>query len=131
MYKNIEQQEKKYKVTLIGPQKDDLEFYVENKNLKNFGSQGQQRLAILAMKLSELEIIKEIKGESPILLLDDVLSEIDIEKRNKLLKYVISKSQVIITTTDLKNIDEKILKKSKKIYIEKGKIKRKGEVNGK
>ena len=83
------------------------------------------------MKLSELEIIKEIKGESPILLLDDVLSEIDIEKRNKLLKYVISKSQVIITTTDLKNIDEKILKKSKKIYIEKGKIKRKGEVNGK
>lgn len=130
MYKSIENQELKYKVTLIGPQKDDLEFYIDDKNIKNIGSQGQQRMAILAIKLSELEIIKEVKNQTPILLLDDVLSEIDIEKRNKLLSYIKNNSQVIITTTDLKNIDESILKKSKKIHINNGKKVRKGDENG-
>jgi len=131
MYYNIKNQEIKYKMTLIGPQKDDLEFYIENKNLKNYGSQGQQRMAVLALKLSELEVIKEMKHEIPILLLDDVLSELDISKKNKLLKYIKNNSQVLITTTDLKNIDENILKKSKKICIENGKIVRKGDEDGK
>lgn len=129
MYENIKSQELKYNVTLIGPQKDDLEFYIGEKNIKNFGSQGQQRMAVLALKLSELEIIKEIKNETPILLLDDVLSELDIEKQNKLLGFIKNNSQVIITTTDLKNIDEKILKKAKKIHIKDGKIIRKGDRN--
>ena len=88
-------------------------------------------MAILALKLSELEIIKEIKNQIPILLLDDVLSELDIEKRNKLLSYIKNNSQVIITTTDLNDIDEKILKKSKKVCICNGKIVRKGDRNGK
>lgn len=127
MYKEIESQELKYNVTLLGPQKDDLEFYIGDKNIKLYGSQGQQRMAVLALKLSELEIIKEIKNYPPILLLDDVLSELDIEKRNKLLSYINNNCQVIITTTDLKNIDENILNKSKKIHINNGKIVRKGE----
>ncbi len=127
MYKEIENQELKYNVTLLGPQKDDLEFYIGDKNIKLYGSQGQQRMAVLALKLSELEIIKEIKNYPPILLLDDVLSELDIEKRNKLLSYIKNNCQVIITTTDLKNIDENILNKSKKIHINNGKIIRKGE----
>ena len=131
MYKDIEIQELKYNVTLIGPQKDDLEFYIDDKNIKNFGSQGQQRMAVLSIKLAELQIIYEYKNTMPILLLDDVLSELDIEKRNKLLSYIKNNSQVIITTTDLKNIDEKILKKSKKICINNGKIVRKGDKNGK
>ena len=131
MYNDIKSQELKYNVTLIGPQKDELEFYIDNKNIKLYGSQGQQRMAVLAIKLSELEIIKEIKNQSPILLLDDVLSELDIEKRNKLLSYIKNNFQVIITTTDLKNIDEDILKKSKKINIDNGKVIRKGDKNGK
>ncbi len=129
MYENILNQEMKYKVTLIGPQKDDLEFFIEDKNIKNYGSQGQQRMAVLALKLAELQIIKEYKNQIPILLLDDVLSELDIDKRNKLLSYIKNNSQVIITTTDLKNIDESILKKSKKICINNGKIVRKGDKN--
>jgi len=88
-------------------------------------------MAVLALKLSELEVIKELKHEIPILLLDDVLSELDISKKNKLLKYIKNNSQVLITTTDLKNIDENILKKSKKICIENGKIVRKGDEDGK
>ena len=131
-YKEIMHQELKYNVTLIGPQKDELEFYIGEKNIKTFGSQGQQRMAVLALKLSELEMIKEIKNETPILLLDDVLSELDIEKQNKLLSYIKNNSQVIITTTDLKNIDEKLLLKSKKINIKNGKIlRRKGDKDGK
>ena len=127
LYKEIENQEIKYNVTLIGPQKDDLEFYIDDKNIRNYGSQGQQRMAVLALKLSELEIIKEIKNNVPILLLDDVLSELDIEKQNKLLSYIKNNSQVLITTTDLKNINEQILKKSKKIHIKDGKVTRKGD----
>ena len=127
MYKEIEGQELKYNVTMIGPQKDDLEFYIGDKNIKLYGSQGQQRMAVLALKLTELEIIREIKNHPPILLLDDVLSELDIEKRNKLLSYIKNNCQVIITTTDLKNIDDSILNKSKKIHINNGKIVRKGE----
>ena len=129
MYDDIKNQELKYNLTMIGPQKDDLEFYIDDKNIKNYGSQGQQRMAILALKLSELEIIKELKNETPILLLDDVLSELDIEKQNKLLKFIKNNSQVIITTTDLENIEENILKKSKKIHIKEGKIVRKGDKN--
>jgi len=128
-YKKIMNQEIKYKLTILGPQKDDLEFYIEDKNLKYYGSQGQQRMAILAFKLAEIEIIKEIKHQNPIILLDDVFSELDIKKRNNLLKYIKNNGQVIITTTDLNNIDENILKKAKKIKIKDGKIVRKGDEN--
>lgn len=131
IYRKIENQEMKYKVTLLGIQKDDIEFYIDDKNLKYYGSQGQQRMAVLAIKLAELELIKEIKKSNPILLLDDVFSELDIIKKNNLLKYIKNSGQVIITTTDLNNIDEKILKSSKNIKIENGKKVRKGDTNGK
>lgn len=110
--------------SLIGPHKDDIEFYLNDLNLKNYGSQGQQRLAVLTTKLSEIEILKKHNLETPILLLDDVFSELDDEKKNRLLKYISKDIQTIITTTDLKNIDKKIKKKSKLFEIENGNIKR-------
>lgn len=110
--------------SLIGPHKDDIEFYLNDLNLKNYGSQGQQRLAVLAIKLAEIEILKKHNLETPILLLDDVFSELDDEKKNRLLKYISKDIQTIITTTDLKNIDKKIKKKSKLFEIENGNIKR-------
>jgi DNA replication and repair protein RecF len=113
----------KYGSTQIGPHKDDFIFEVNKENLKHFGSQGQQRLSILALKLSELEIIKAKKGETPILLLDDVFSELDNLKKNKLLKYINKDLQVIITTTDLDNIEEKLKKKAKIFEIENGNLK--------
>lgn len=110
--------------SLIGPHKDDIEFYLNDLNLKNYGSQGQQRLAVLTVKLAEIEILKKHNLETPILLLDDVFSELDDEKKNRLLKYISKDIQTIITTTDLKNIDKKIKKKSKLFEIENGNIKR-------
>lgn len=125
--KNIEK-ELKYKTTLFGPHRDDFEFYIDQMNLKNYGSQGQQRMAILSIKLSEIEIFKQYKKENPILLLDDVFSELDEKKKNNLLKYITKDIQTIITTTDLIDIDEEIKKQSKLIEIEKGSIKNIEEV---
>ena len=108
--------------TSIGPHKDDIEFYLKNKNLKLYGSQGQQRIAVLAFKLSEIEIIKKYKGTTPILLLDDIFSELDDLKKNKLLKYISKDIQTIITTTDLNSLDLKLIKKSKLFNIKNGNI---------
>jgi len=118
---NIEK-EIKVKSTLYGPHHDDFEFHLKKENLKNYGSQGQQRMAVLALKLSEIQILKNYKKTNPIILLDDVFSELDNDKKNNLLKFIDSEMQVIITTTDLDNIDKKIIEKSKLIEIKKGKI---------
>ena len=109
---------------LLGPNFDDFEFYIDDMNIKKFGSQGQQRMAVLAIKLSEIEIFKNYLGTSPILLLDDVFSELDSVKRNNLLKYVNSSIQTIITTTDLDNIDSKIVDGAKLFNIKNGKVER-------
>lgn len=112
----------KLKSTLYGPHHDDFEFCLNEENLKNYGSQGQQRIAVLALKLSEIQILKDYKKTSPIILLDDVFSELDNDKKNNLLKFIDNDMQVVITTTDLYNIDQKIIDKAKLIKIKQGKI---------
>ncbi|HAN09094.1 MAG TPA: DNA replication/repair protein RecF [Clostridiales bacterium] len=97
--------EKKYGYTIVGPHKDDYNFTINNRDLKKYGSQGQQRTSILSLKFSEIELIKNETGENPILLLDDVLSELDIERQKHLIKYI-QKVQTILTTTEF---DEKIM----------------------
>ena len=119
----IKQSEIKYKTTLFGPHKDDIEFYLNNYNLKLYGSQGQQRMAILALKLGEIEIFKKYKNTLPILLLDDVFSELDDKKKNNLLNYINENIQTIITTTDINNINNNIVEKSNIIEIFNGNIK--------
>lgn len=118
----INDAEKKVGTTLIGPHRDDIEFDIMNDNLKTYGSQGQQRMAILAMKLAEIEIFKKQNNDTPILLLDDVFSELDLNKKNNLLKYINSNIQTIITTTDLDNLDKTILNNASIFKIENGKI---------
>lgn len=87
--------------TSTGPHLDDLKFFLNDKELRLFGSQGQLRTAALALKLSELEFLKEETGEYPILLLDDVMSELDFERREQLLKFLAEeKIQTLITATD-------------------------------
>ncbi len=119
----IKNTEIKYKTTLFGPHKDDIEFYLNNYNLKLYGSQGQQRMAILSLKLAEIEIFKKYKNTLPILLLDDVFSELDDKKKNNLLNYINENIQTIITTTDINNINNDIVKKSNIIEIFNGNIK--------
>ena len=116
-------------MTSIGPHKDDFEFYLNDINLKYYGSQGQQRVAVLALKLSEIEIFKKYKGTTPILLLDDIFSELDDVKKNNLLKFISKDIQTIITTTDLNNLDKKLVRKSKLFNINNGKVKKIKEVN--
>ncbi len=111
-----------YRTTLIGPNRDDFYFSLDGKNLSLFGSQGQLRSAILALKLSEVKLFNNLIGDSPILLLDDIFSELDIIKKNNILKYLDGDIQTVITTTDLKNIDNDICKKANVYEIKNGKI---------
>ena len=116
------EREKVCGVTLIGPHRDDFSFLLDSKDLSIFGSQGQIRSSILSLKLSELLMFKEKDGEYPILLLDDIFSELDIEKRNKLVKYILDDVQTIITTTDIEMIDQSLVNKAKIFVVEDGEI---------
>lgn len=111
-----------YKMTLIGPNRDDFCFYLDNKNFSLYGSQGQIRSAVLALKMSEVLLFTDKIGDSPILLLDDMFSELDINKRNNILRHLINDVQTVITTTDIENISEDIRKKANVYKIENGKI---------
>lgn len=108
--------------TIIGIHKDDFHYEIDDSNLKELGSQGQQRMAILAHKLSEIKLFEEEKNEVPILLLDDVFSELDDKKKNLLLKYIDKNMQVIITTTDINNINKKIIESAKLFKIKNGNL---------
>ena len=90
----------KLKQTTAGPHRDDFSFMVENVDIRKFGSQGQQRTAALSLKLSEIELVKKITKDTPILLLDDVLSELDSNRQNYLLNSI-GDIQTIITCTGL------------------------------
>ena len=113
-------------MTITGLHRDDLIFLVNNNDAKIYASQGQQRLIVIAYKIAELLVFKKIKKEYPILLLDDVFSEIDIKKRNNIVKYLKSDIQVIITTTDLEDIQEDLVNSAKIFKIKNGEIKIKG-----
>ncbi len=90
----------KYKTTSVGPHRDDISFYDKNIDLRKFGSQGQQRTAALSLKLSEIELVKSIIKDMPVLLLDDVLSELDSNRQSHLLNSL-NNVQTIITCTGL------------------------------
>lgn len=109
-------------MTLYGPHRDEFSFYLDDIALKTFGSQGQQRLAVICFKLSEIYLFREKRGENPILLLDDIFSEIDKSKKNKLVKFICDDIQTIITTTDLRGISKSLLNNSKVYYVKNGNI---------
>ena len=114
--------ERLYGMTLFGPHRDDFLFQLNGKDLSIYGSQGQTRAAILALKLSELLVFKDLDGNYPILLLDDIFSELDIEKRNRLVKYILDDVQTIITTTDIDLIDNELVDRARVFRVSGGKI---------
>lgn len=116
------EKEKLYGMTLIGPHRDDFKFYMGDKEMSLYASQGQLRAAVLALKLSEIEIFKVNTGDFPILLLDDIFSELDVKKKNRLIRYMIDDVQTIITTTDLNMIDEYLVNRAKIFEISCGKV---------
>lgn len=86
-----------------------------------------QRIAILSFKLSEISLFKERKGTFPVVLLDDIFSEIDIDKRKNLLRFIKSNIQFIITTTDINNISEKIINRASIFTVSNGLIKKRSD----
>ena len=120
--KMLYEREKMYGMTLIGPHRDDFSFLLDGKDLSIYGSQGQIRSAILSLKLSEVFLFKEVDDDYPILLLDDIFSELDVEKRNRLVKYIMDDVQTIITTTDIHMIDKFLVDKAKIFTVIDGNI---------
>ena len=115
--------------TLSGPHRDDIEFELDGKNAHLYGSQGQQRTIALSIKLAEIQLVHQLTDEYPLLLLDDVMSELDHNRQSALLNYIHGKTQTFITTTDLEGISWEIIKKPKiyriksgQIYLEEGKL---------
>lgn len=106
----LEAYKKKYQLDILnkstqyGPHRDDIEFFINEMEVKTFGSQGQQRSIALCVKLALVNLIYQIKGEFPILILDDALSELDINRRRRLVEYIDSKIQTFITTTEIDDL---------------------------
>ena len=119
----IKDEEIKKGQCLIGPHRDDGSFFINNLDAKRYASQGQQRTIVLALKLSELDIIQEKINEMPVLLLDDVLAELDNLRQNYLLDTIKDGVQTIITSVDTLAFEEEFLKDVEIVHIENGKIK--------
>jgi len=123
--KNHQKKEILQGTTLYGPHRDDFCFFLEENSMKIFASQGQQRMAIICFKLVEIELFHKILHTMPILLLDDIFSELDVKKRNQLVRYLPTDVQVIITTTDLKNISKKLVEKGRVFIVKNGNVEEK------
>ncbi len=95
-----------FKSTTMGPHRDDLMISFDGKDIRSFGSQGQQRIASISLKLCELYILKKRLDKDPVLLLDDVLSELDIERRKKLVKVINESFQTFVTATNISYLDK-------------------------
>lgn len=116
----------KYKNTSVGPHRDDIKFLVNGIDVRTYGSQGQQRTAALSLKLAEIELVKRKIGDYPILLLDDVLSELDSNRKNYLLESI-REIQTFVTCTGLEEFVNSQLSIDKMFYVENGKIMKEGQ----
>jgi DNA replication and repair protein RecF len=105
----MEQEEARRGTTLLGPQRDDLAFYINGADARLYGSQGQQRTVALALKLAEFRLIEDFVGEPPVMLLDDVMSDLDDTRRRHLLHWVQRRCQTFITCTNLRSFPKEIL----------------------
>jgi DNA replication and repair protein RecF len=96
----VRQEELRRQMSLVGPHRDDITFLVNGRDVRTFGSQGQQRTVALAVKLAEVELMRDLSGESPVCLLDDVFSELDARRRGHIFEVTLGTCQTFISTTD-------------------------------
>ena len=109
----LREEELRRGITLVGPQRDDVAFSISGRDARAFGSQGQQRSVVLAWKMAEVAIAREVLGEQPLLLLDDVMSELDEQRRAAMTKFVEGGIQTVVTTTNLAYFPEELLRAAK------------------
>ena len=110
-------QELSRKTSLIGPHKDELAFFIGGRNARLFASQGQQRTIVLAIKLAEVELVREFSGVAPVLLLDDVMSELDAARRDALTQFIDRSTQAFVTTTNLGYFSSELLKQAQVVKL--------------
>ncbi len=108
--------------TVVGTHRDEIEFTINQTPARYYGSQGQQRTLVLALKLAELNLIEEVVGEPPLLLLDDVLAELDPNRQQQLLEVIGDRFQTIITTTHIDTFNHDWIEDSQILAVEAGKI---------
>jgi DNA replication and repair protein RecF len=108
--------------TMVGTHRDEIEFVINQTPARYYGSQGQQRTLVLALKLAELKLIEEVVGEPPLLLLDDVLAELDPSRQKQLLEVIGDRFQTIITTTHIDTFNHDWIKDSQVLAVEAGQI---------
>ena len=110
-------------VTSVGPHRDDLRVLLGGRDARGYASQGQQRTAVVSLKLAEAELVARRTGERPVLLLDDVLSELDLERRGALLRQVGSGGQVVITSVDVGPFPPDLIARASVWSVEAGQVK--------
>lgn len=118
----MERDELRRGVSLAGPQRDDVRFLIDGVDARAYASQGQQRTAVLALKLAELEFLRVETGEYPVLLLDDVLSELDAARRAFLLEAVAEHVQTFITTANPEPLSERLMKAARVFHVHQGTV---------
>ena len=109
-------------MTLVGPHRDSLQFQVNEADMSRYGSRGQQQTVILSLKLAEARYIQTKVGDSPILLLDDVFSELDHHRRQHLLESIVSFQQVLISVVDLDCFEPSFLAQTTQFRVRQGTI---------
>lgn len=117
----VRQEERERKQTIIGPHRDHIRFRIYGMDAGDFGSQGQQRSIVLAVKMAEMKLIEEMLDQKPILLLDDVMSELDNTRRDALIEQLLPNTQTFITTTNLEYFNTNLLQQARIIEIVKEK----------
>ncbi len=109
-------------VTTVGPHRDDWYFWLNGRHLGHYGSRGQQRSAMLALKMAEINWMESNSGEPPVLLLDEVVAELDAQRRSLLLQYVQRVSQAILTATDPAMFPIEFLEQTRSMLVENGRV---------
>lgn len=121
-FTDVREREIERGMTLIGPHRDDIGLFVNDRDVQTYGSQGQQRTTALALKLAEIELIASEVGEYPLLLLDDVLSELDSHRQSHLLDAIRGKVQTFVTTTNADDIHHETMEAAVRYHIADGKV---------
>ena len=123
MYQKSLKKDLSFGKTSLGVHTDDMTFLLDDYDLREYGSEGQQKNAIISMKFAELELFKEKKGYYPILILDDLFSELDEVKINNILDFISDDIQTFVTTTELDKVSLKLKENSKIFSVFEGTVK--------
>lgn len=111
------EEERRRGLTLVGPHRDEVVFMIDGREARSFASQGQQRSLVLAWKIAEVEVTRDILGRYPILLLDDVMSELDAARRESVVRFIADEIQTVITTTNLGYFTDEVLDRAAVVRI--------------